>query len=150
MLAAVDVQLLPIDPQRPAEAPEPVPFWDETHASLGASSAHRAWYIVDGTTVIGVIGASDTGDGHQVGYGVSASREGQGATTRALHLLLDTLRDEGVERVVAETFDDHVASRRVMEKAGMRLVDERRDEVDGEERDLVVYEVRFRTARASR
>jgi RimJ/RimL family protein N-acetyltransferase len=44
--------------------------------------------------------------------------------------------------VVADTFEDHVASRRVMEKAGMTLFDARTETVDGEEARLVFYEIR--------
>jgi RimJ/RimL family protein N-acetyltransferase len=42
--------------------------------------------------------------------------------------------------VVAETLEDHTASRRVMEKAGMRHHETRVGEVDGRTVRLVVYE----------
>jgi RimJ/RimL family protein N-acetyltransferase len=146
MLALVALRLVPIDPERPAAGGEGVPFWDETHESLRRSPAHRAWYINDDDDdLLGLIGASHTPDGHQIGYGVAPAHEGRGVTTSAVRLLLDQLRDEGATHVVAETFDDHVASRRVMEKAGMVLVATKREDVDGEERDLVVYELRFPT-----
>jgi len=45
-----------------------------------------------------------------------------------------------VRRVVAETLEEHTASRRVMEKAGMRYHDARVGEVDGRTVALVVYE----------
>ena len=44
--------------------------------------------------------------------------------------------------MVAETLVEHTASRRVMEKAGMRQCDERIGEVDGRTAALVVYEAR--------
>ena len=43
--------------------------------------------------------------------------------------------------MVAETLAGHAASRRVMEKAGMRLHGRRVGEVDGEQAELVVYEL---------
>ena len=42
--------------------------------------------------------------------------------------------------MVAETLEEHTASRRVMEKAGMRYHDARVGEVDGKTVTLVVYE----------
>jgi RimJ/RimL family protein N-acetyltransferase len=45
-----------------------------------------------------------------------------------------------VRRVVAETLVEHQASRRVMEKVGMRECDERLGEEDGVLVALVVYE----------
>ena len=44
-----------------------------------------------------------------------------------------------------ETLESHAASRRVMEKAGMRLHRRRVGEVDGEQADLVVYELPARS-----
>jgi RimJ/RimL family protein N-acetyltransferase len=43
--------------------------------------------------------------------------------------------------VIAETLVGHAASRRVMEKAGMRLGSQRVGEVDGGQAELVVYEL---------
>jgi 4a-hydroxytetrahydrobiopterin dehydratase len=66
---------------------------------------------------------------------------GQGHATEALEALLARLlAAPEVERVVAETLAGHGASRRVMEKAGMRLARHRVGEVDGEQAELVVYE----------
>jgi RimJ/RimL family protein N-acetyltransferase len=45
-----------------------------------------------------------------------------------------------VRQVVAETLEEHTASRRVMEKAGMRYHHARTGEVDGTTVALVVYE----------
>jgi RimJ/RimL family protein N-acetyltransferase len=46
-----------------------------------------------------------------------------------------------VRRVLAETMVDHVASRRVMEKAGMRQCGQRTAEEAGETVELVAYEL---------
>jgi len=51
------------------------------------------------------------------------------------------LADPRIDRVVAETLEGHAASRRVMEKAGLRLHSRRVGEVDGDQAELVVYEL---------
>jgi [ribosomal protein S5]-alanine N-acetyltransferase len=97
---------------------------------------------VDGA-VVGEIGASldaATGTAH-VGYTVVEPSWGRGYATQALRALLAHLRtDPRVRRVVAETLVDHHASRRVMEKAGMRPCGRRVGEVDGRPQTLVAYE----------
>jgi RimJ/RimL family protein N-acetyltransferase len=86
----------------------------------------------------GVDDGSDTG---QVGYSVVEPCWGQGYATEALRALLDhVLAQPEVSRVVARTLVDHKASRRVMEKAGMRLLERRMGTEDGEPVELVVYE----------
>jgi RimJ/RimL family protein N-acetyltransferase len=94
--------------------------------------------------VVGEIGANlrAASDTAQVGYSVVEPCWGQGYATEALRALLGhVLADPGVRRVVAETLVGHVASRRVMEKAGMRLHGHRTGEVDGQMEELVVYEL---------
>ena len=102
----------------------------------------RASVRVDGA-VVGEIGAGlDAATGTaRVGYTVVEPSWGRGYATQALRALLATLRaDPRVRRVVAETLAGHRASRRVMEKAGMRLSGERVGEVDGRVETLVTYE----------
>lgn len=65
----------------------------------------------------------------------------QGLAKQVLLLLLDLLRNEGATRAVGETFDDHDASRGVMERARMCVASRRREDIDREERDPVVYEI---------
>jgi 4a-hydroxytetrahydrobiopterin dehydratase len=92
--------------------------------------------------VVGEIGAGLDGPTAQVGYTVVEPSWGQGYATEALGALLARLlADPEVERVVAETLAGHGASRRVMEKAGMHLQGTRAGEVDGEQAELVVYEL---------
>jgi RimJ/RimL family protein N-acetyltransferase len=95
--------------------------------------------------VVGEIGAgyhSATATA-QVGYTVVEPSWGRGYATAALRALLaHLLADRRVRRVVAETLEAHTASRRVMEKAGMRYHHARVGEVDGEPVPLVVYEAR--------
>jgi [ribosomal protein S5]-alanine N-acetyltransferase len=92
--------------------------------------------------VVGEIGANLNGATAQVGYTVVEPSWGQGYATEALRALLGRLlADPGIDRVVGETLAGHAASRRVMEKAGMRLHGRRVGEVDGEQAELVVYEL---------
>jgi RimJ/RimL family protein N-acetyltransferase len=93
--------------------------------------------------VVGEIGAGYDGatGTAQVGYTVVEPSWGRGYATAALRALLARLlADPRVRRVVAETLEGHTASRRVMEKAGMRHCDDRIGEVDGETVALVVYQ----------
>jgi RimJ/RimL family protein N-acetyltransferase len=102
------------------------------------------WFMVrrDDGAVVGEIGATVDGSTAQVGYTVVEPSWGHGYATEALRALLGhLLADPGIDRVVAETLAGHAASRRVMEKAGMRLHGRRVGEVDGEQAELVVYEL---------
>lgn len=68
------------------------------------------------------------GDGHpadepELGYRLRRSAWGRGLATEGSTALVDAaFRRMGARRVVAETMVVHTASRRVMEKAGLRLV----------------------------
>lgn len=117
------------------------------------AGAGGPWFMVrrDDGAVVGEIGASVDGSTAQVGYTVVEPSWGQGYATEALRALLDhLLADPGIDRVVAETLAGHAASRRVMEKAGMRLHGRRAGEVDGEQAELVVYELLQNASRSSR
>ena len=62
-------------------------------------------------------------DEPELGYRLVSSAWGQGFATEASRALVDKgFESPGVSCVVAETMAVHGASRRVMEKAGMRLV----------------------------
>jgi RimJ/RimL family protein N-acetyltransferase len=113
-------------------------------APPGAPDGDGPWFLVrkgDGA-VVGEIGANLDDATAQVGYTVVEPSWGQGYATEALRALLaHLLADPRIDRVVAETLAGHTASRRVMEKAGMRLAGRRVGEVDGEQAELVVYEL---------
>jgi len=113
-------------------------------ARPGPGGGYGPYFMVrkaDGA-VVGEIGAGLDGATAQVGYTVVEPSWGQGYATEALGALLARLlADPEIERVVAETLAGHGASRRVMEKAGMRLHGTRAGEVDGEQAELVVYEL---------
>lgn len=93
--------------------------------------------------IVGEIGCS-VEDGRttgKVGYSVVEPCWGQGYATEALRALLGyVLAEPDMRRVIAETMVDHMASRRVMEKAGMTYCGERLDDEYGELANLVVYE----------
>lgn len=106
----------------------------------------RPYFMVrkcDGA-VVGEIGAStpEAPEIVQVGYSVVDPCWGRGYATEALRALLPhLLARPGVRTVVADTMVDHQASRRVMEKAGMRRHGGRLDEEDGRLVELVTYAV---------
>lgn len=63
------------------------------------------------------------GDEPELGYRLRRSAWGRGLATEGSRALVDhALAHLGAQRVVAETLAVHTASRRVMEKAGLRLV----------------------------
>jgi RimJ/RimL family protein N-acetyltransferase len=65
-----------------------------------------------------------------------------GYAAEALRGLLDhVLAQPGVRRVVAQALVEHRASRRVMEKAGMRYLERVVGTEDGEPVELVVYQL---------
>jgi RimJ/RimL family protein N-acetyltransferase len=77
-----------------------------------------------------------------VGYTIVEPCWGRGYATDALRALVAHLRsDSRVRRIAAQTPVGHVASRRVMEKAGMVLRDERLGEHDGRLAQMAFYEV---------
>ena len=62
-------------------------------------------------------------DDPELGYRLKRSAWGKGYATEGSQALIDkAFRELGVQRVMALTYSEHVASRRVMEKVGMRLV----------------------------
>jgi RimJ/RimL family protein N-acetyltransferase len=95
--------------------------------------------------VVGEIGCSyDERSGTAtLGYSIVEPCWGRGYATAALRMLIAQLRtDPRVTRITAQAPVLHGASRRVMEKAGMQLADERLGEVDGELVELAIYELR--------
>ncbi len=59
----------------------------------------------------------------ELGYRLRRAAWGKGYATEASHALIRKgFTEMGVRRVVASTYQDNVASRRVMEKVGMTLV----------------------------
>ena len=80
--------------------------------------------------VVGTIGAYDyEGDRIEVGFSVVRGWQGRGLATEALQKVLEYLtKNESIPCVTAWCAAENRGSRRVLEKAGMRLV---RTEADG-------------------
>jgi RimJ/RimL family protein N-acetyltransferase len=113
-------------------------------AATGDGHGFNPCFVVrksDGV-VVGEIGYSLVASTARLGYAIVESCQGRGYASDALRALIANLsHDPRVRRITAETLVGHRASRRVMEKAGMRLCEERIGEVDGELTEVVVYEL---------
>ena len=86
------------------------------------TDATLRWRILDAATgaAVGLIHANGRdGDALVVGYEIDNQWRGRGLATEALGAVLERT----TEPVLAETDVDHAASRRVMEKAGMHLIE---------------------------
>jgi RimJ/RimL family protein N-acetyltransferase len=98
----------------------------DSGAQPGAFGVYQLVRSADGQ-VIGDIGFHGPPDRHgsvTVGYGLAAGARGHGYATEALRALVAwALAQPGVVRVEADTTHANFPSQRVMERAGMRLVD---------------------------
>lgn len=88
----------------------------------------------------------DAPDDPELGYRLKKSAWGKGYAAEASQAVIDRgFRDFGVSRVHAETMVVHAASRRVMEKCGMRLVrtfhQDWPDKIPGDEHGDVEYAI---------
>ncbi|WP_035858897.1 GNAT family N-acetyltransferase [Cryptosporangium arvum] len=87
-----------------------------------------------------------TREGIELGYRLRRESWGRGYATEGAKALVDkAFTDLGVERVFAEALAVHGASRRVMEKAGLRFVrscyDNWPDKIPGDEKGDVEYAI---------
>jgi RimJ/RimL family protein N-acetyltransferase len=88
-------------------------FWAAIHRQSGA---FLGWFHLRPRD-------ASPADAPELGYRLTSSVWGHGYATEGSRALIDyAFATPGVERVLAETMVVHVASRRVMEKAGMHLV----------------------------
>lgn len=89
-----------------------------------------SWVMDSDDVVVGTIGAYDYQDDHiEVGFSIVKGWQGRGLATEALRKVLEYLTEnEGIPYVTAWCASENIGSRRVLEKAGMRLV---RTEKDG-------------------
>ena len=89
-----------------------------------------SWVMDSDDVVVGTIGAYDYQDDHiEVGFSIVKGWQGRGLATEALRKVLEYLTEnEGIPYVAAWCASENIGSRRVLEKAGMRLV---RTEKDG-------------------
>jgi RimJ/RimL family protein N-acetyltransferase len=98
---------------------------EDVEATVVQSLGHR-WVALDRSTnqFIGWFGLRPTGTNeYELGYRLRREAWGMGFATEGARTLLATaFADQGARRVWAQTMTVNVASRRVMEKCGMRFV----------------------------
>jgi RimJ/RimL family protein N-acetyltransferase len=104
------------------------------------------WLLVrrSDEAVIGTISCARTADPIEVsvGYDLAPSCWGEGYATEALGAAIEHLLSQpDLSRVCAEATIDHTASRRVMEKCGMRWLRDEVAEFDGREVKLAHYAI---------
>ena len=124
-----------------AETPEEVDL-----SPYEANSAMFAIRLKETGRLIGVILYFDEKDGGcEIGYGIGSEHWNRGYATEAVGRFLRYLFEEkGFHTARASFFPENGASRRVMEKCGMKFshVSEKELEYLGKERDLIYYEIR--------
>jgi RimJ/RimL family protein N-acetyltransferase len=101
-------------------------------AYLRATAAHgeqrpfgyyRITRLADGRAVGGLgFKGQPAGGCVEIGYGLALSARGDGYAAEAVIALLTVAADHGLQRVIAETTLDNVASQRTLLRAGFRLV----------------------------
>ena len=72
---------------------------------------------------LGFFGPPDQQGGIEFGYGLIASARGKGYATEAVHAALEFARAHGAMHAKADTAPDNLPSQRVLEKAGLKLVE---------------------------
>ena len=93
--------------------------------ALSEDKDHFVFGIYLDRELIGFLNDCETGGGSiEMGYFISPERWGRGYASEALGAAVEELFRMGYERVTAGYFEENEASRRVMEKCGMRSLDE--------------------------
>ena len=122
-----------------------VALYPATDHDFGAGVPNLGpWLVIRRTdeAIVGVMSCARTADTAtvSVGYDIAPSCWGQGYATEALTTAVEHLLSlPEVWRVCAETRADHVASRRVLEKAGMHWARTELTEHEGRTVELVHY-----------
>jgi len=105
-----------------------------------------SWVMEYEDVLIGTIGAYDYKDDQiEVGFSVAPGWQGHGYAAEALEKVLEYLTDnEGISRVIAWCASENIASKRTLEKVGMKLTDCENDglSVGGRTYDKLTYEYR--------
>lgn len=105
-----------------------------------------SWVMDVDDVVVGTIGAYDYQDDRiEVGFSIVQGWQGRGLATEALRKVLEYLTEnEGIPCVIAWCASENIGSRRVLEKAGMRLVRTEKDSLTVDDRvyDKLTYEYR--------
>ena len=112
--------------------------YDDEHA--------YSWIMDNDDVIVGTIGAYDYQDNQiEVGFGVVSGWQGRGLATEALKKVLEYLTEnEGIPCVTAWCAAENIGSKRVLDKAGMKLVDTEKDCLVVGDRvyDKLIYEYR--------
>ena len=125
----------------PEQAREPVRRFIDSYAD----PLFYGWAIERDGCMIGTIGAYDYDPEKnqiEVGFSIERASWGKGYAAEALRAVLEYLTvQEGLARVTAWCASDNIASKRTLEKAGMRLsgIDAGGLEVDGQRYDKLDY-----------
>lgn len=105
-----------------------------------------SWVMDVDDVVVGTIGAWDYQDDRiEVGFRIIQGWRRRGLATEALRKVLEYLTEnEGIPCVIARCASDNIGSRRVLEKAGMRLVRAEKEGLTVGDRvyDRLTYEYR--------
>ena len=105
-----------------------------------------SWVMDIEGVIVGTIGAYDyTDDRIEVGFSVVKGWQGRGLATDALKKVLEYLTEnEGIPCVTAWCAAENIGSRKVLERAGMKLVGTEKDglAVEGRVYDKLTYEYR--------
>ena len=105
-----------------------------------------SWVMDIEDVVVGTIGAYDYQDDRiEVGFSIVRGWQGRGLATEALRKVLEYLTEnEGIHCVTAWCASENIGSRRVLEKAGMRLVRTEKEGLTVGDRvyDKLTYEYR--------
>ena len=105
-----------------------------------------SWVMDTDDVIVGTIGAYDYEEDHiEVGFSIVPGWQGRGLATEALKKVLEYLTEnEGIPCVTAWCAAENVGSKRVLEKAGMKMVGTDKDGlvVGDKVYDKLIYEYR--------
>jgi len=134
--------LAPFDPVRPESF-----FTLATQSEIARNPDGLRFAILDGGALAGTIALSNVSYGSfrsaNVGYWVSADRNGRGLATRAVGELVEhAFRVVGLHRLEAGTLVDNVGSQRVLKKNGFEQIGLARKylHIDGAWRDHLLFQ----------
>jgi RimJ/RimL family protein N-acetyltransferase len=104
-------------------------------SSITVNFAPAAWMIIEDAEIVGLCSiVCPPSDGQiKIGYGVAPTRQGKGATSRAIaELLIWARTDDRISTIVAETGVDNFPSQKVLSRNGFQRIGQRTDAEDGE------------------
>lgn len=121
-------------------------------AKARAAGTNFVWAMQRDGVLVGLIGLHDVTRTHlawrmdraELGYWIGPAHQGQGLVTEAARALLrHAFAELGLHKVIVGCLRENVASRRVIEKLGFRLVGEQRDHAfrDGRWWDHLLFEL---------